>query len=239
VNIRRLILALLLPPALAHAAPPLRVLPWDEEIAARKLALVSGETAVEITGMHPAKRTGYIRLKGAGPVVLRALDKQGTDGKPAQRACAVPESMEHPLLMLLPDPKDPTGIRTVVFDDNPAGFKWGGYRFLNATPREMDVQLEKKVVRVPPGWKPVDLHLGGQTRGFGTRLGLPGQLAKPLYSAVWEYDTETRTLCFLVPSDDARKGPVMIKAVTEDRRSMDLEAKAGTPDEAPAATPQP
>ena len=34
-----------------HAAPP-RVLAWDDEIAAKKLALVSATSQVEIIGMH-------------------------------------------------------------------------------------------------------------------------------------------------------------------------------------------
>jgi hypothetical protein len=237
VNLRRLFLSLaVLLPGLAGAAPALRVLPWDDEIAARKFALVSGESVVEIVNLHPAKRSGYIRVSGSAPVFLRALDKQGADGKPAQRACTLPESMQHPLLLLLPDEKDPTGVRTVFFDDDPAGFRWGGYRFLNATRSQLDVQLERKIVRVPPGWKPVDLHIGGETRGIGTRLGLPGKLAKPLYSAVWEFDTEVRTLCFLIPSEDARRGPIMVKAVVEDRKSMELEAKAAGGDKSEPAT---
>ena len=235
VNFRRLFLALLLSPVLSSAAPALRILPWDQAIAARKLALVSGESVVEIKDLHPSKRSPFFKVKGAGPVFVRALDKQGADGKPAQHACTIAGTIKHPLLVLLPDPKDPTGIRAVVFDDNPAGFKWGSYRFLNATPKELEVQLEKKSVRVPPGWKPVDLDLGGANRGFSAAFALPGGLAKPLYSAVWEYDKEIRTLCFLVPGTDPRLGPVAVKAIPEDRKSMELDL----PKEEAAAAPQP
>lgn len=236
VNIRRLFLALLISPVLSSAAPALRVLPWDQAIAARKFALVSSESVVEIKDLHPSKRTPFIRLKGSGPVFVRALDKPaGADGKPAQIACTIADTIKHPLLVLLPDPSAPTGVRAVVFDDNPAGFKWGSYRFLNATPKELEVQLETKTVRVPPGWKPMDLELGGATRGFSASLALPGGLAKPLYSAVWEYDTEVRTLCFLVPSNDPRLGPVAVKAIPEDRKSMELDA----PEADSTAAPKP
>ncbi len=236
MNIRRLFLALLLSPALSSAAPALRVLAWDQEVAARKLALASGESVVELTGLHPSKRSGFIRLKGTAPVMLRALDKPaGADGKPAQHACTIADSVKHPLLVVLPDPSDSTGLRVIVFDDNPAGFRWGSYRFLNATPKELEIQLEKKIVRVPPGWKAVDLDLGGTTRGVGTRMAFPGGLAKPLYSAVWEYDSEVRTLCFLVPGTDPRLGPLAVKAIPEDRKSMELDAPAATP----AAAPKP
>lgn len=220
--IRRLlsILPLLLVPCLCSAAPALRALAWDEEVAARKLALVRGESMRELANLHPTKRSDGVKLSGEGPLLLRALDRNAPDGEPVQRVIPLSESVTHPLLVLLPDPADATGIRVIVFDDNPAGFRWGAYRFLNATPRELAVRLERKTVRVPPGWKPVDLDLGGATRGIGALLGLPGA-KEPLYSAVWEYDTGVRTLCFLVPGTDPRSSPVGIKAVPENRRSTE------------------
>jgi hypothetical protein len=52
-------------------------------------------------------------------------------------------------------------------------------------------------------------------------------MEKPLYSAVWEYDTGIRTLCFIVPGADPQVAPVAMKAVPEDRRTLELESKAG------------
>lgn len=229
----RLIVALFLfAPAVVSAATTLRVLAWDAEVAARKLALASGESVVEIADMHPDKRTPPIRLKGAGPVVLRTLDKNNAEGKPLERACPIPEDMSRPLLILMPDKADPTGLRVFVFNDDPAGFSWGSYRFLNATPKEIVVQLEKKAVKVPTGWKPVDLNLGGETRGIGARVALSEAIEKPLYSAVWEYDTGIRILCFIVPSTDPRLGPVTMKAIPESKRTLELEEKAN-PQESP------
>lgn len=230
----RLILVLLLCcPAVVSAATSLRVLAWDAEVAARKLALASGESVVEIADMHPEKRTPLIRLKGEAPVMLRTLDKNNAEGKPLERACAIPEGMSRPLLILMPDKADPTGLRVFVFNDDPAGFSWGSYRFLNATPKEIVVQLEKKAVKVPTGWKPVDLNLGGETRGVGARVALSENIAKPLYSAVWEYDTGLRILCFIVPSTDPRLGPVMMKAIPESKRTLELEEKAAAQEPRP------
>lgn len=209
---------------LAAAEPP-RVLAWDDAVAARKLALVSGASSVAITGMHPSKRTGPLRLKAGGPLMLRALDRPaGADGKPVERACAVPAAILKPLLVLLPDDSHPTGLRVLVADDNPAGFRWGSYRFLNATSKNLVVQLEKKAVRVPQGWKPVDLDLGGDKRGFGARVAVEETIETPVYTAIWEYDPEVRTLCFVVPGTDPRLGPVAFKAVPEDRITLQLEA---------------
>ena len=221
------LITLLLPLSAAEAP---RALAWDDAVAARKLALVSGASSVEITGMHPSKRTGPLRLKAGGPLMLRALDRPaGADGKPVERACAVPAAIAKPLLVLLPDDSHPTGLRVLVADDNPAGFRWGSYRFLNATSKDLVVQLEKKAVRVPQGWKAVDLELGGETRGFGARVALAETIETPVYTAIWEYDPEVRTLCFVVPGTDPRLGPVAFKAVPEDRITLQLEAEAAKP----------
>ncbi len=233
----RLTLAVfLISQAIASAAPLIRVLAWDAPVAARKLALACGESVVEITGMHPEKRTSQIKLKGDGPILLQALDRKNAEGKAAERACTIPATMAHPLLLLMPDAADPTGLRVIVFDDDPAGFHWGSYRFLNATPKELVVQLEKKAVRVPTGWVPIDLDLGGETRGIGARLALAEAMEKPLYSAVWEYDTGIRTLCFIVPGTDPQVAPIAMKAVPEDRRTLELESRAG---KGKPATPSP
>lgn len=234
--IRRLVGLLVFGHALALAAPPIRVLAWDAEIAARPLALVCGESVVEIREMHPEKRTPMFRLSGDGPVKIRVMDLKNAEGKAIERVCDIPGSVSRPLLVLMPDKADPSGLRVFVFNDDPAGFRWGSYRFLNATPKELVVQLEKKAIKVPTGWKPVDLDLGGETRGVGARVALSEAIQKPLYSAVWEYDTGIRILCFIVPSTDPRLGPVTMKAVSEDKRTLELEEKAGSkPPEAAAA----
>jgi hypothetical protein len=213
-------------PALCNAAT-LRALAWNEEVAGRELALVSGETTLKISQLHPSKRTDPLRIKGTDPIFLRALDKApAADGKPVQIACVIPEGIKIPLLLILPDPAHPTGVRLLVVDDNPAGFKWGSFRFLNTTPKPLVVQLEQKAVNVPAGWKPVDFDLGGETRGVGARIALKEAIEKPLYSGVWEYDVNVRTLCFLVPGEDPRLGPVAFKSVPEDRQTHEREAAA-------------
>ena len=227
---------------LVPAAPP-RVLAWDEGVAGRKLALVIGENAVPIERMHPFKRTSGIRVRGKGPLLIRALDKPaGPEGKPVERACPVPENLEFPLIVIMPDKKDPTGVNPMVIDDNPAGFRWGCYRFLNSTSKDLLIRMENKVVRIPQGWKPVDVELGGESRGFGAMVALPEATEKPIYSAVWQYDKNARTLCFLVPGTDPRLSPLSFKAIPEDRRTLELEAKADQERErglAPASTPEP
>lgn len=207
------------------AASPPRLLAWDDQIAGRKLAIVAGEALVELKGLSSLRRTPPVVTKGAGPYKIRALDKPaGANGKPVELACAVPEKISKPLIILLPDEKHPTGLRVIIVEDDPAGFRWGSYRFLNATPKELVVQLEQKAIRVPAGWKTVDLDLGGETRGIGARIALSESIEQPLYTAVWEYNTNIRTLCFLVPGDDPRLSPVAFKAIPEDKIMLEIEA---------------
>jgi len=205
----------------ASALPPIRVLAWDDQIAGRKLALATSTQAVEITGLHPSKRGRPIKLAGAEEALfIRALDKPPVDGKPVQRGCTISSSVRYPLVVLLPDPSDLTGVRTMIIDDDPAGFAWGSYRFLNATSQEIGIYLEKTTRQLPVGWKPVDLLLGGETRGIPVIFGTVGEGAKPIYSAVWEFDPNIRTLCFLVPSTDPGQSPVLVKAIPEDRKAV-------------------
>lgn len=225
--IRSALIAFLFFQGRISAAPDIRVLAWDGEVASRKLALVCGESVVPIVDMHPEKRTPLIHLKGSGPISIRALDRNTADGKPAERTCSIPVAMAHPLILLMADPTDATGLRVVIFNDDAAGFHWGGYRFLNATPKELVIQLEQKAVRIPTGWVPIDLDLGGETRGIGARLALASEMEKPIYSAVWEYDKDIRTLCFIIPGTDPQTGPITMKAIPEDKRTLELEMKAG------------
>lgn len=210
-------------PALAVS---LRVLAWDEGVAARKLALVAGTKVIAIENMHPLKRTPVIKLNAENGIVLRAVDaKPGVDGKLPEQPVAISATMKAPLLLVLPDAAHATGLRLMVIEDDTAGFAWGTYRFINATPKELVVQMEKTAKRVPAGWTPVDVLLGGETRGVGARISLAEKVEEPLYSAVWEYSTESRTLCFIVPGTDARTSPVDFKAIPEEKISYELQQR--------------
>ena len=128
----------------------------------------------------------------------------------------------------MPDNDHPTGIRLFIVDDDPAGFRWGTYRFLNATPKEIIVQFDQKAVRIPGGWKPIDFNLGGANRGLGVRVALADAIEKPLYSAVWEFNADVRTLCFIVPGTDPRLSPVAFKSIPESRRALELQTHPPT-----------
>lgn len=201
------------------AATSIRVLAWDDEVAARKLGLLSGASVTPIEHMHPSKRTDALRLRGEG-LGVRALDKPaGPDGKPVDLRCAMAADIKRPLLLLLPDPSHATGLRGMVIEDDPGGFAWGSYRFINTTPKELVVQFEQKAIKVAAGWKPVNFVLGGENRGIGVRVALAEAIEQPLYSAVWEHNNDVRTLVFMVPGSDPRLSPVAFKSIPEDKLS--------------------
>lgn len=222
---RRFLLFLLAATTITHAAP-LRALAWNEEIAARDLAIIAGASSVKLQDLHPTKRTSPLPIKRSAEMFIRALDKPALpDNRPCQIPCKVPESMTHPLLVILPDESHPTGLSILVVDDNPAGFKWGSHRFINTTPKSLLIRMENRVVKIPEGWKPVDVTLEGSTRGIPVLIALEEHSDQALYSAVWEHNTDIRTLCFLVPGTDTRESPVAFKSIPEDRLVVELEAK--------------
>ncbi|MEK7948941.1 hypothetical protein [Luteolibacter soli] len=201
---------------------PLRVLAWDETIAARKLAISNGKDATELKDLHPLSRSPKINVTGGDtPPMLQALDKTDAKGAPASDPIRIPANVTHPLALLMPDPKAATGIRTVVLEDDPAGFQWGTIRMINATGKELLFKAETKVSVLAAGWTPVDISLGGKRRNMEVLLALKEQPKQPLFSAIWEYRDDQRQLVFVIPNKDAGESPVDFKVILEDKADED------------------
>jgi len=195
-----------------------RLLAWDETVAARKLAWVSGNKDVPISDLHPLRRSHAYPAGAPGvPLVIRALDRTAKEGEPpVVLSCNVPESIDHPLLLLVPDQAAPSGLKALVIDDSETGFAWGTIRFLNVTPEELYVLCDKKAVAVPKGVKPVDIKPGGASRNIGVRIDFAKQSGVPVYTSLWEYRDDTRSLVFVTPSgDEKRLGEVGVKVIPE------------------------
>lgn len=216
-----------LSPGWSLQATPLRVLAWDDAIAARKLALADAKGPVTIEGMHPSKRTRiYHVTTGEKPVQIQALDKTDKDGRPAVSEVIIPQAVMHPLLLLLPDDTAATGLRLVVLDDATTDFPWGTTRFINATGIKLAFVFEKKAVVLPASWTPVLVTPGGANRNIEAQLFVFDQPATPIYSAIWEQQQDLRTWVFLVPGKDPRLGPVALKMIPENRKVFEANAKA-------------
>jgi hypothetical protein len=208
-------------------AASVRVLPWDGEIAAMRLALADSKGSSTIQAMHPSKRTRIYQVTaGEKPIVIEALDRKGPDGKPFASEVKIPEGMKNPLIVILPDTKAPAGVRPFVLEDDVSNFSWGSTRFINATGREVVYVAEKKGLALPSSWTPVQSNPGGDTRNIDVKFFFKDETARAFYSAVWEYNKDLRMLVFLVPSDDPRLGPVAMKMIPEDRRLIEAESGA-------------
>lgn len=214
----RFALLILVSLAAPLSAVPLRFLPWDDEVAARKLALSAGKSDTALPEMHPHKRSKPLPVTlGETPPRLVALDRKGADGKPLAIDIKVTAGMVSPLVLILSDPKSPTGLRTFVVEDNPTSFPWGTSRFINATSKQLLIRQEKTVTPLPPGWTPVDTSPGGDARNVGVQLAARDDLKAILYSSVWEYDPQVRKLVFIIPGTDEGTGAIEMKIIPESR----------------------
>ena len=215
-----LILCVVLGFASVHAKE-VRILAWDDAVAARSLAWIEGGEDIEISGLHPLRRSGaYPRAAHDAPVVIRALDRPPGEGKAvAELRCSVDAGFRRPLLILLADPVAPSGLRGLVIEDDTSSFGWGTMRFVNASGQDVIVRVERKTARVPAGWKPVDIQPGGISRNLEIRIALERSIDTPAYTAVWDHHEEARSLIFVLRGADSRPGSLAVKAIPEMKRT--------------------
>lgn len=214
------IFAALVASSASALAVDVRFLAWDEAIAARQVAVADGEKTTEIKNLHPLQRTEAIGTTASeGIVTVRALDKKSPEGKPLDVAVKLGGSMTKPLIILLPDAKAATGLRGFAIEDDSSSFAWGSFRVLNATGKVLNMALGNERKQLPAGWQPVDLKPGGD-KPVPVVLVSPEAPKAPLYSGVWKPEPDVRRLVIVVPGTDVRLGPIALKVIPEDRRTL-------------------
>ncbi len=223
LSMLRLLLTLLFLSGTSHALT-VRFLAWDDAVATRKVVAASvGSAGQEIRNLHPLKRSDPVSMTPVeGALILQTPDRASEGDKPAEMTVSLPSSIKQPLVILMPDPRAPTGLRGFALNDSPEGFAWGSYRMINATPKPLNLAFGKKRLRLPTGWKVVDID----TDGEGSQsiwMSTADQPDKPLYTNVWETSPHIRRLVFIVPGTDARLGPLGLKIIPEDRRTVAAE----------------
>ena len=211
-----LLLPLLLLCCLPAEGLPLKILAWDQDIAARKLAIGYGKESVEIGYMHPHARTEAIKVPAkAQGLRLEVRDRAGQDGKVPFLPLKISAGIKKPLLLILPHKESKTGLRVMILEDDARTFRWGTIRLLNITAKPLVFRWEKKAVPLPKQFRPVDVAPGGDTRNMEVMLYLKDNLKRPLYSAVWEHRDDLRQLVFVIPNPDPSLGPVGFKFISE------------------------
>lgn len=194
-----------------------RFLAWDEEVAARKLAVSEEKGIQPIKGLHPLSRSSEISVTlGEKGLVVVATDKTTADGKQAELRVERAASLKNGLVLLLPDNNAPTGLRAVAFEDSRDAFPWGTIRFLNATGKPMGLIMGRTRKLLPAKWDPVDIKPEGATSN-SFALYTQDDPKTPTYSASWTQDPEQRRLAILTTSTDARLGSIAVKVVPEHR----------------------
>lgn len=215
-------------------AMPVKFLAWDDAIAGRKIAFLNGTEMTEIQGLHPHRRSRAVTWKGGEiPPALVALDRQAEDGKPVTIPLNFTAGLKSPLVVIAPNANHPTGLRCFVIEDASDSFAWGTLRFINATGKEILVRIDKEVRALPETWKTIDSKPGGGKRNIPIQMASRTDLEMVLYSSVWEHDPEVRKLIIVVPGTSADGGPIDLKIIPEDRRSI------AAPAESPSASQTP
>jgi hypothetical protein len=215
-------------------ALPIKFLPWDHGIAARKIGFSDGKDVAEIENLHPDKRSrAVVWAGGEVPPVLVALDRSSPDGKPVTTPIRIAAGMKAPLVLILPDPAAPSGLRSHVIEDHSGNFGWGTLRFINATGKELLVRNDKDIKTLSQSWRPLDLNPGGARRNISIQMAAKSDLNTVIFSAVWEHDPDVRKLIIVIPGSEAQSAGVDLKIIPEDRRATAVTAENPSAAEAP------
>jgi hypothetical protein len=212
------ILAILCPSGIVRAAS-VRFVSLNEEIAALKIAVKDAKKTTILNDLNPLKRsTAYPCTIGETPLQLVALDRKTADGKPESVGIALTPDIQSPLVLILPDPQHPSGLRAIAIDDSTATFPWGSIRFFNTTGNPLTIRFGTDLKPLPEGDKLVDIKPDGPARRIGVQLFMEENPDEILYSAVWEHDPQVRKLIFVLPGTNPHTKAVDLKVIPEDQR---------------------
>lgn len=213
-----LCVAILCPCGIVRAAS-VRFVPLNDEVAGLKIAVKDAKKATIIKDLNPLKRsTAYPCTIGESSLQLVALDRKAPDGKPESVGIALTPDIQSPLVLILPDPQHPSGLRAIAIDDSTAAFSWGSIRFLNTTGNPLTIRFGTDLKPLPEGDKVVDIKPDGPARRIGVQVSLEEKPDEILYSAVWEHDPQVRKLIFVLSGTNPQTKAVELKVIPEDQR---------------------
>lgn len=208
-------------------ATQMHVLAWDQNIAKRKLSIASGDRSTRIVDMHHFARSKAIKVS-TNSESLRVIteDRLSEEGKPLFLPLKISANIKKPLLLLLPDKSDPTGIKILVIEDSVENFKWGTMRFVNVTGKDLIFRCEKKNSLIASGWKPTSVAPKGNNRNIDVSMYIrENRTTAPLYSSIWQHHKDLRKLIIIVPSKDKSRGFLDFRFIVENRLAVQAEKK--------------
>ncbi len=217
---RALSLCCLLASLLPADALEVRFLAWDEEVATREIVVPDGRSQKALRHLHPLQRTDGVASKIVkGSLTLQTPDRKDAGGKPVTFSVKVDDAITHPLVLLLPDEKAPSGLQGLAIEDSATAFPWGSFRVLNATGQALGIGLGTQRKPLPAGWQPVDLLPAGDLP-LPVFLVASAEPKQPLYTSVWKPDPDLRRLVIVLLGSEPRLGPLALKVIPEDRRAL-------------------
>lgn len=202
-----------------------RFLAWDDAMAERPIALISGGRHQPIEGFHPLQRSSALTVHPAGEEGVPPYLVEGGEARwMAEREgpgysglpLVIPPAVRNPLVILIPAREGGLGLRTLVLEDDVRNFSWGSFRILNTTASPLVLLTRGHRRELPSDWTPVDLSLNGDNNE-PVVIGIedPQQGLTLVYSSIWMPDSESRRLVLILPSEDARLGYLHLKIIPE------------------------
>jgi hypothetical protein len=205
------ILAILTPSGIVHAAS-VRFIPLNDEIAALRIGVKDTKGITTVKDLDSRKRsTAYNCKIGKTPLLLVAMDRKAADGNSETVEIAISPDFKSPLVLILPDPEHPSGLRAIAIEDNITVFPWGSLQFLNTTVSPLMIRYDADLISLPEGDKIVEIKPGGDARRVGVQVSTDTEQTVILYSAAWEYDPHLRELVFVVPGSDPQSKALELK----------------------------
>ena len=203
-------------------AGAVRFLPLGEEVVDRKIGLQEGGKLTTLEDLNTRKRSkSYSCTFGDTPLSLLALDRERPNGKAMGVEILLPKTMKSPLVLILADPDEPSGMRAIVVEDDEKAFPWGSLRFVNTTGKAYMLRYEKETTPVTEELTPVDISVTGEARNMGVQLYAEDEPQAILYSAVWEHDPNLRKLVIIMPGADPTQKRLKLEIIPQDQRVKD------------------
>jgi len=206
----------------AQGTPPpsyhvqFRVIGWDAPIMDVMYAATTNN--LQSMMITPFSKTGFYDYIGPDPIIF-GYAKQGPDGKPLlekRAAVSLKEFKDRTLLIFKNDQKDPKNLSVSVIDDSDSSVPPGGYKFINLSPKPVNIVCgNSKGMVLPGGGVTLNAQMSPEAQLIPVELFVATPTgSKPVYSNRWPYSKNSRTIVFI--SYETNTSAYLVKRMQED-----------------------